>query len=87
VQTNRSSGLSLDVRQPVKDYVVDDTHLFTFDPDHAMLAFPIAGLKLVLGELRVSSRGGLPADDTEYLASQVFDKKGPLPELRKLLLS
>jgi hypothetical protein len=26
--------------------VADDTQLFTFDPDHEMLAFPISGLNL-----------------------------------------
>lgn len=75
------------VRRLVGDYVSDDIHLFTFDPDHAMLAYPIAGLKLLLGDLKASGAALLSAEDAAYLASQVFDRTGPLPELRKLLLS
>lgn len=75
------------VRRMIGDYVNDDSHLFTFDPDHAMLAYPIAGLKLLLSDLKVSGIGSLRPEDTSYLAAQVFDRTGPLPELRKLLLS
>lgn len=75
------------VRRLVNDYVADNSHLFTFDPDHAMLAFPIASLKLILNDLKISRLGGLPSVDKAFLASQVFDTNGPLPELRKLLLS
>ncbi len=73
------------VRQLVQAYVLDETHLYTFDPDHAMLAFPIAALKLVLAQLRRSPSGSLGALDEAFLASQIFDRNGPLPELRKLL--
>lgn len=75
------------VRRLVSDYVADDRHLFAFDPDHAMLAFPIAGLKLVLNNLKASGAARLLLDDATFLASQVFDKKGPLPDFRKMLLS
>jgi hypothetical protein len=75
------------VRQPVRDYVADDSHLFTFDPDHAMLAFPIATLKVLLSDLKVSNVGRLGQSDANFLASQVFDRAGPLPDLRRLLLS
>lgn len=77
----------LGVRRLVNNYVVDTTHLYTFDPDHAMLAFPIAALRLVLGELKVSRNGSLPTDEMAFLASLVFDRSGPLAELRKLLLA
>jgi hypothetical protein len=75
------------VRRLVNDYVADDTHLFTFDPDHAMLAFPIAALKLLQSELEKSPIGKMSQVDSEYLASQAFDIKGPIAELRKLLLT
>jgi hypothetical protein len=75
------------VRRPINDYIADDSHLFTFDPDHAMLAFPIAALKLLFGDLRMSSGGRIPLEDATFLASQVFDTKGPLPAFQKLLLS
>lgn len=75
------------VRRLVNDYIADNSHLFTFDPDHAMLAFPIAGLKLLLSDLKMSPAGGMPPEDGAFLASQVFDSQGPLAEFRKLFLS
>ncbi len=75
------------VRRLVGDYVADDSHLFTFDPDHAMLAFPIAGLKLLLNDLKASGGARLLPQDARFLASQFFDNNGPLPEFRKMLLS
>lgn len=74
------------VRRPVRDYIADEHHLFTFDPDHAMLAFPIALLKQLLGELKASQTGGFSREDGNFLASQFFDTTGPLPEFRKLLV-
>lgn len=75
------------VRRLVNDYIADASHLFTFDPEHAMLALPIAGLKLVLADLKLSPLRGLPPDEAAFLASQAYDINGPLPEFRKLFLS
>lgn len=75
------------VRRLVGDYVSDESNLFTFDPDHAMLAYPVAGLKLLLSDLKASNAARLSPEDIAYLASQFFDRTGPLPELRRLLLS
>lgn len=75
------------VRQLTSAYVADDTHLYTFDPDHAMLAFPIAGLKLVLNDLKTLGTANLLPGDVTYLASQIYDKNGPLPDFRRMLLS
>ena len=77
----------LGARRLVGEYIADDSHLFTFDPDHAMLAYPIAGLKLLLDNLKASRAASLARVDAAYLASQVFDSAGPLPEFRKLLLA
>ena len=74
------------VRQPVRDYLGDSSHVFTFDPDHAMLSFPIASIKDALELLRQATGNGLPADDCAFISSQCFDKAGPLPEFRKLLV-
>ena len=74
------------VRQPLRDYLADDVHLFTFDPDHAMLSLPVAAIKAVLVLLRQSTGAGLSVDDCAFVARQCFDRAGPVPEFRKLLL-
>ena len=75
------------VRRLVNQYIIDKSHLFTFDPDHAMIAFPIAFLKIIMNELKAASLRGISLDDAEYVASQFFDANGPIPEFRKLILS
>jgi hypothetical protein len=73
------------VRRLIRDYVVDDTHLFTFDPDHAMLSFPIETTKLAIAALNGASTLELTPDDIGFLANQCFDRKGPIPDFRRLI--
>jgi hypothetical protein len=77
------------VRRLLSDYIGDDLHLFTFDPDHAMLAFPIETMKLALDALKnaVKSAGAsaLVAEDATYLASQCFDRNGRIADFQRLI--
>lgn len=75
------------VRRLVGNYVADDTHLFTFDPDHAMLAFPIETMKLALDALRNAGAAGLVPSDAAFLSSQCFDRAGPIAEFRRLIVT
>jgi hypothetical protein len=75
------------VRRLVGNYVSDETHLFTFDPDHAMLAFPIETMKLALDAFRKAETPGLMSTDTAFLASQCFDRAGPIAEFRRLIVA
>lgn len=74
------------VRQPVRDYLADNGHLFTFDPDHAMLSFPIAAMRDALSLLKQGG-SGLSQDDSMFIAGLCRDRTGPVPEFRKLLLT
>lgn len=70
------------IRKILTAYVCDSSYLYSFDPDHAMLALPVEALKLALKEF--SARGGslqFGTDDRQYLASLFFDKSGPLSEV------
>lgn len=74
------------VRQSVAAYVNDKTYLYTFDPQHAMIALPIEALKQVLNQHAKSKTGNaLNVDEFRYLASLYFDKSGPLPDMLALL--
>lgn len=75
------------VRRLIGNYVADDTHLFTFDPDHAMLAFPIETMKLAFDALRKAGAAGIEPNDTAFLASQCFDRAGPIAEFRRLIVN
>lgn len=74
------------VRKSVSAYLRDSTLLYAFDPENAILAFPIEALKLVL---RSKAAGGagitLTEDDRKYLAGLYMDKTGPLAEAVNLI--
>lgn len=77
----------LGVRRLVGTYADDASHLYTFDPDHAMLAFPMAALNLLIADFKRLGVPGLSREDVIYLASQAFDSKGPLSNFQRILLA
>lgn len=73
------------IRAMVAAYSQDSEYLYTFDPEHAMLAFPIEALKQVLKQFSVGGHSGLlSAEDRKYLSSLYFDKSGPLATMTEL---
>lgn len=72
-------------RRSVRDYIADQGHVFTFDPDHAMLSFPIAAMKEVLTTLSRVTGSGLASADSSFIARQCYDRTGPFPDFRTLL--
>lgn len=68
------------VRQLVSTYVADKSDAYTFDPDHAMLAYPIR----VVGEVHdTMSRASLQltSEETAHLRQVCRDASGPLTQL------
>ena len=79
---------SMGVRRVAEAYLSDKTRLYVFDSDHAMLAYPIELLKQTIQEINglVGSQSLNHADRT-FLAAICKDAAGPLPGVRRLLLS
>jgi uncharacterized protein (UPF0332 family) len=75
----------LGVRRSVAAYIDDKIYLYTFDPEHAMLALPIAALKESMQALNTSLVSGFDSDAHKYLATLFVDKSGPLSELVSLI--
>jgi hypothetical protein len=74
------------VRKSVSAYLGDKSFLYTFDPQHAMLALPIEALKLVLKPKSVGGAGNpMNGDDRKYIASLYVDRAGPLAEAVALI--
>jgi len=74
------------VRRSISAYMHDTSYLYTFDPQHAMLAMPIEALKEVIKLFALNGAANLiSADDRRYIASLYCDKTGPLPEIVALL--
>jgi hypothetical protein len=72
-----------DIRLTVQAYVDDQTLLYAFDPDHAILAFPIELAK----SLRDSYSPNLLSEDLSHLNSLFRTKQGPLGAVARSLYS
>ena len=73
------------VRKSISTYIRDTSYLYTFDLQHAMLAFPIEALKQIIKLCSTIGAGNsFNAEDRRYVASLYFDKKGPLSEVAAL---
>ena len=73
------------IRRLLGDYLGDDQHLFAFDPDHAMLAFPIETMKLAIEAQRIAGMASLTPEEVAFLAGQCFDRNGPIADFRRLI--
>jgi hypothetical protein len=74
------------VRNLVSAYVADAMNTFTFDKDHAMLAYPLASLSHAAITLR--SQSGLVINDEElrFLLNECRDSKGRLSPLTNFFM-
>ncbi|WP_186132867.1 hypothetical protein [Burkholderia gladioli] len=74
------------VRKSVSAYLRDDSFLYAFDPQHAILAFPIEALKMVLKPRPTGGVGiTLTENDRKYLAGLYIDKAGPIADAVNLI--
>lgn len=77
--------VAMGVRKSVAAYLHPSGDAYVFDPDHAMLCFPLRLWQTVLTESRAA---GFPDPFTpgqEFLGGSFRDNAGPLPDLRNLL--
>lgn len=72
------------IRRAVGAYLDDKSYMYAFDPDHAMLAFPLAGLKLLHGSFASGQPNELSKDDASYLTGIFLDRSGPLADIQNL---
>ena len=73
------------LRQSIKEYLLDSSDLYIFDPDHAILAYPLRSLQLVYEKMLTVPNFHLKDDEVNYLCQLFRDQKGPIPEMYDLL--
>ena len=74
--------ISRGLRKTLETYINDLKWLYTFDPDHAIVAYPLRVLQLI-GEqmLNAAIPLSLSVDERSFLKSQASDKSGNLTAL------
>lgn len=74
------------LRRSLSAYISDQSGLYTFDPDHAMLALPITALRITLRAYEVAGLGDQLSDGSRrYIAALCHDRAGPLNDFQGLL--
>ena len=83
-------ALSNGLRRAINAYVEEATLLYVFDPDHAIVAYPLRALDLIGAQLVAVGLVGLTKDEQGFLKSNARDSSGSLSallsEMRRLNL-
>lgn len=75
----------LGVRRATSEYINDESYLFAFDPEHAVIALPIEVLKNVINHPELDVGANLEMDVKSFFRSIYIDKAGPITDILKLL--
>lgn len=80
--------VEIGVRRAIDGYLSDRTYLYTFDADHAMLAYPLELWRQVLADIdRLPPQFDLARDDRNYLARLFADTRGRFAIVDRLVNS
>ncbi len=71
------------VRRLVETYLSDDSGVYTFDKDHAMLAVPIAAMIYAGSLLKHLGPVQFSTEELALLTTECRDNHGPLPQMCK----
>jgi hypothetical protein len=73
------------IRRLISSYVNDETFIYTFDPDHALLAYPIEVVKQLQLVANAGNFVAVHDSDRVYLRDCLSDSYGPIGEIVNLL--
>jgi hypothetical protein len=73
--------VNLGVRRVIKEYLLDSSYLYSFDSDHAILAYPLKVVQIAYNRINLIDRSLFPKDDVNYLCKLFNDQNGPIPEI------
>ncbi len=80
----------LGLRRTLNAYLSENTLLYVFDPDHAIVAYPLRALQLVGSQLAAGRLTTLSDEEQAFLRGRAKDQAGNLPlliaEMKRLLL-
>lgn len=75
------------IRISLKEYLSDTSGLYLFDPDHAMLAYPVSGLRVILQKVASVQAFMFTSNEVSYLCGLFNDRLGPIPEINEIFKS
>jgi len=69
------------LRRTLNAYLAETSTLYVFDPDHALVAYPLRALQLIGNQLASAGVIEVSKDEQEFLKSRTRDQSGNLPAL------
>ena len=72
-------------RKVCQSYLEDKTGIYIFDPDHAILAYPLSLIKKSHEEFKLQGLSTLKKEDMVFLQKLFSDDKGPMPLLLNII--
>jgi hypothetical protein len=83
-----SSVVANGLRKSLNAYVADSSFPYMFDPDHAVVAYPLRTLQLIGAQLLTAALPGLSEDEQKFPKNRAMDSSGSLAviiaELKRL---
>lgn len=73
------------IRLTLSAYLSKSGSQYVFDPDHAMLSFPLLFWRDILAEARGSGFPDIVGDDADFLKEAFRDSAGPLADLHRIV--
>lgn len=73
------------IRKSCQAYLCDKSALYLFDPDHAILAYPLSFIERTFLEFQGSGLSVQKKDDMSFIQELFSDEKGPLSILMEFL--
>lgn len=73
------------IRRSVNEYLRDKVGTYLFDPDHAILAYPLFTLKRTYERCRLLGIETNTNEEIGYVTKLFSDAQGPVPEVHNLL--
>jgi uncharacterized protein (UPF0332 family) len=74
------------IRGAIEAYLTDSDDFYTFDKDHAILAYPLKCIQLVYKKIQLQEQPSFSIDDMNYLCNLFTDTKGnKIPAICKII--
>jgi hypothetical protein len=72
-------------RYALETYLLDNSSLYLFDPDHAILAYPLKTLQVLYKQIVLPENFTFENEEVSYLCQLFSDHQGPIPEMNRVL--
>ena len=82
-----SIKINCGLRRVIHEYLNDSLNLYLFDPDHAILAYPIKTIQITYNKILATENIVFGKDELKYLCQLFNDDKGQISDMYNFLMN